>query len=272
VRHSARRLLTAGTACALSAAALAPGAQAAPFRVVGTGGTLHVRTAPSLGAIKVEGGDLPDGTIINIVCQTRGDQVVGSTMWDRIDGRVAGYVADWYTTTPVVNNPSPGLPDCSQVTPPPDPRPDPPGVPLPPPPPAIVPPQPQASVATRAESHNHEVRVPSNVAKAWHVGPYWSGYCEAFVGYVTAWPRGRGYGSAIADYRDHLRRGLIRKGVPPRGAVVYWNPPESDGYGHVGVSLGNNKVISTVGGSRDRLPITIHKISDFRNYLCWAMP
>jgi hypothetical protein len=59
---------------------------------------------------------LRDGTGIDVVCQTRGDDVMGSTMWDRIEGPVVGYLADYYTTTPVVNNPSPGLPGCPQST------------------------------------------------------------------------------------------------------------------------------------------------------------
>jgi hypothetical protein len=105
----------------LLAGLLAASAQAATYAVTGTGGTLHVRTAPSLSAPIVA--SLPDASSIDIVCQTRGDQVVGSTMWDRIDSPVSGYVADWYTTTPVVNNPTPGLPDCSQLTQPPTQRP-----------------------------------------------------------------------------------------------------------------------------------------------------
>src|SRR5947209_7067575 len=63
-------------------------AQAAMYKVVGTGGTLHVRTGPSLSAPLVA--SLPDGTAINIICQTRGDQVVGSTMWDRISSPTVG--------------------------------------------------------------------------------------------------------------------------------------------------------------------------------------
>lgn len=114
--HMKRFLVSVVAAmCALSATVLAGNAQAATYHVVGTGGTLHIRTAPSLGASTVA--SLRDGTSIDIVCQTRGDAVVGSTMWDKIDQPVAGYVADWYTTTPAVNNPSPGLPGCGSQAP-----------------------------------------------------------------------------------------------------------------------------------------------------------
>jgi ricin-type beta-trefoil lectin protein len=71
-----------------------------------------VHPAPSLSTPTV--GNLRDGTRINIVCQTRGSLVGRSTMWDKIDRPQGGYVADWYTSTPVVNNPSPGLPPCGQ--------------------------------------------------------------------------------------------------------------------------------------------------------------
>lgn len=122
-RRLTLRALCGGAASVVSLAVLASGAQAATYQVTGTGGTLHVRTAPSLSAPAVAG--LADGTRINIMCQTRGDLVVGSTMWDRINQPVSGYVADWYTTTPAVNAPSPGLPACSPKTPAPQPTPPP---------------------------------------------------------------------------------------------------------------------------------------------------
>ncbi len=116
-RYLKRLAVAASTTLAVSAGVFAASAQATVYSVVGTGGTLHVRTAASLSAPIVA--NLTDGTAIDIVCQTRGDQVVGSTMWDKIDSPVVGYVADWYTTTPAVNNPSPGLPGCETSQPPP---------------------------------------------------------------------------------------------------------------------------------------------------------
>jgi hypothetical protein len=111
-----RRLVVAAAAAFALATAMSPAsAQAATYNVTGTGGALFVRSAPALGA--PTSGHLPDGTSIDIICQTRGDQVVGSTMWDEIDQPVAGFVADWYTTTPNVNNPSPGLPSCGSPAP-----------------------------------------------------------------------------------------------------------------------------------------------------------
>jgi hypothetical protein len=117
-KYDKRRVgrIAAGAAVALCASVFAGSAQAAVYAVVGTEGRgLNVRAAPSLGVGLVT--NLSDGTAINIVCQTRGDDVMGSTMWDKIEGPVDGYVADYYTTTPVVGNPSPGLPECPAAAP-----------------------------------------------------------------------------------------------------------------------------------------------------------
>jgi len=113
--------VTAATFLGLSSAVVVAGAQAAAYQVIGTGGTLHVRTTPSLSAAMV--GEMRDGTWIDIVCQTTGDTVVGSNIWDKIDSPYVGYVADWYTTTPAVGKYSPGLPVCGSSTPPPPPQP-----------------------------------------------------------------------------------------------------------------------------------------------------
>jgi Ricin-type beta-trefoil lectin domain len=125
-----RIVVTAATFLVLSSAVVVAGAQAAAYQVIGTGGTLHVRTAPSLSAATV--GEMRDGTWIDIVCQTTGDTVVGSNIWDKIDSPYVGYVADWYTTTPAVGKYSQGLPVCgSSPPPPPTPQPTPQPTPLP---------------------------------------------------------------------------------------------------------------------------------------------
>lgn len=118
-----KRIVFTATAT-LASVALATNAQAAEYKVIGTGGTLHVHTAPSLSTPVV--GNLGDGTAINIVCQTTGDTVVGSSIWDRIDSPTVGYVADWYTTTPAVGQFSKELAICDSDTPPPPPPPPPP--------------------------------------------------------------------------------------------------------------------------------------------------
>lgn len=120
VSHLKRIVVATALLVALSSAVLVAGAQAKVYQVIGTGGTLHVRTAPSLGAGTV--GEMHDGTPIDIVCQTTGDRVVGSNIWDKIDSPYVGYVADWYTTTPEVGKySSKDLPVCSTGSPTPPP-------------------------------------------------------------------------------------------------------------------------------------------------------
>jgi Ricin-type beta-trefoil lectin domain len=80
------------------------------YQVTGTGGTLAVRTTPSLSAGTV--GEMRDGTWVHIVCQTPSDNVVKSAIWDKIDSPYVGYVADWYITTPAVGHYSPGIQTC----------------------------------------------------------------------------------------------------------------------------------------------------------------
>jgi hypothetical protein len=253
-RIPTKQVLSALAACGLSVGAPLSSAQAAdPYRVVGTGGTLRVHTSPTLGSPSTA--QLPDGTAIHIACQTRGDNVIGSGMWDRIDQPVSGYVADWYTSTPVVNNYSPGFKDCIDVVPTPTPT-----------------PQPSAThdLASMALSYVGQRNVPPAIPRSWAVGPHWSGFCEAFVGWVTAGTRGRPYRSAYLDYLGH--RGRIHSGVPPRNTVVYWNPPESGGAGHIGISLGDGDVVSTVGLRGGNLPIAKNRYRHFGNYLGWANP
>jgi hypothetical protein len=109
-----KRIVVAASTMLAVTAIFAASAQA-EYKVIGTGGTLHVRPEPSLSAPIVA--DLPDGTMIDIVCQTTGDNVVGSTIWDKIDRPAVGYVADWYTTTPAVGKFSRGLSVCGSSPP-----------------------------------------------------------------------------------------------------------------------------------------------------------
>lgn len=149
-QHLKRILVAGSTTLAMSTVVSAASAQATVYSVIGTQGNgLNVRTAPSLSAGLVS--NLRDGTAIDIVCQTRGDNVVASTMWDKIDQPVDGYVADYYTTTPVVNNPSPGLPTCGTTPTPSTPEslpiPEPQPIPTPPNPEPLPPPNPQLAPA-----------------------------------------------------------------------------------------------------------------------------
>jgi cell wall-associated NlpC family hydrolase len=97
---------------------------------------------------------------------------------------------------------------------------------------------------------------------------YWSGYCEGFAQFV--------YGeafqavSAIAEYQSMLAGGYIRSGIPLRGALVFYGGGQ--GYGHVAISVGGGMVVSTMGYSGDKMPISENPYRYFPAYLGWAMP
>lgn len=100
--------VVAATLFAISLAA-GPASAVTGYRVIGTGGAgLNERTAPSTTASFIR--NLPEGTQLDISCQTQGTTVNGSAIWDRLaDG---GYISDYYTTTPVYGGYSPGIGVC----------------------------------------------------------------------------------------------------------------------------------------------------------------
>lgn len=97
-------------------------------------------------------------------------------------------------------------------------------------------------------------------------GP-WSGYCEAFV--EIAYGTRHHYASASANYQAHLRAGLIHTdNNPPIGALVYYGGGQ---YGHVALSVGGGRIITTLGQVNQRLPISEISLSSLKNpYLGWA--
>ncbi|MBB5872383.1 hypothetical protein F4553_005817 [Allocatelliglobosispora scoriae] len=79
------------------------------YRVAGTDGVeLTVRSEPRVTGTPL--GALQEGAAITIVCQTYGDSVNGSEIWDKLSS--GGYVADWYTSTPIAGRFVPGIPRC----------------------------------------------------------------------------------------------------------------------------------------------------------------
>jgi hypothetical protein len=73
---------------------------------------LNVRSGPGISYSKV--GSLANGTSIAIACQTKGDSVNGSTIWDQLT--TGGYISDYYVNTPVTGGFSPGLSQCQSTT------------------------------------------------------------------------------------------------------------------------------------------------------------
>lgn len=86
------------------------------YRVTGTGGVgLKVRPDPYDAAAQPVA-VLPDGTPFTAICAVRGRDVFGNTVWHRISSPVAGWIADYYTTTPGFNQYAPGETECYHRT------------------------------------------------------------------------------------------------------------------------------------------------------------
>jgi hypothetical protein len=97
---------------------------------------------------------------------------------------------------------------------------------------------------------------------------YWSGYCEAFV--EAAYRYTFDFYSAWDDYKAQQRAGRVHRGVPPRGALVFYKDVP---YGHVALSLGHGLVVSTIGFDNQRLPVAIEPYRWFTAaYMGWAAP
>jgi hypothetical protein len=100
----------------------------------------------------------------------------------------------------------------------------------------------------------------------------WSEYCLAFA--VQAWRLGAGVGmpsypTAIAHYGGVQSQ--VRGGVPPRGAIVFYDA--GDAYGHAGVSVGGGDVVSTKGWWWEDLPVRRHRFDGLGiRYLGWYLP
>ncbi|MFL6081091.1 MAG: glycoside hydrolase domain-containing protein [Ornithinibacter sp.] len=78
------------------------------YRVTGTT-TLNVRSAPTASSSII--GQLQPGSAVGVICQSRG-QLIGTTpVWDRISS--GGFVSDRYVSTPSTTGFSSALPRCS---------------------------------------------------------------------------------------------------------------------------------------------------------------
>lgn len=79
------------------------------YQIANAPGGVFLRNGPTTGSAVA--GTLPDAAPITIVCQTKsGSYVSTSDVWDLLSNNA--WVSDYYTTTPVVGNFSPGLAQC----------------------------------------------------------------------------------------------------------------------------------------------------------------
>jgi uncharacterized protein YraI len=207
----------------------------------------HTTASPSLNARGGPGtsygivGSLAYGSPLDISCQQQGGtNVGGNATWDRLAN--GWWISDYWTNTPSFNSYIPGVPACvaAPVT-------------------AGV-----GELAARwAQARIGQVYTNENPNASW-----WSGWCETFA-WLAYGRRFAPYFSAIVQYNAWHAAGYIRAGVPPRGALVFYNIGV---YGHVAVAVGNGQVVSTIGYSNQRLPVAQHPYTYFPAYLGWAMP
>lgn len=109
-------------------------------------------------------------------------------------------------------------------------------------------------------------------ASEWSPGPVgeWSGDCVK-LGYV-AWHAAGVWvpkSNAINNYAYYHNRGLIHLGVPPTGALVFYNLTS---LGHEAVALADGWVAATRGLDNQYLSNTVYPYTSKPNYLGWAMP
>lgn len=99
----------------------------------------------------------------------------------------------------------------------------------------------------------------------------WSGYCEGFVEAAYGNHTGRyarPYSSAMADYQAQRAAGRIHTGgEPPAGALVFYSLSR---WGHVALSLGDGRVVTTWGFGEAEHPVRIVPRTTFGNYLGWS--
>jgi len=221
-------------------------ANAASYNVTGTGGVgLKARTGPNTSSSVVR--VLPEGAAIDISCQTTGESIRGSAIWDKLsDGT---YISDFYTTTPVYAAYSPGIPVCGS------------GTSTPPP---TKPPTPK----TREDKAIAWAKTQMGATK-------YIGYCDRFVAAAYGKPNS-GYWTAAFHLAAMAKRNEMhyRDYNPPAGALVFFFPgPKNAWGGHVMISTGDGKAISSehwVNGKRLGVGSVSIRTSTFGIYAGWA--
>jgi hypothetical protein len=116
--------------------------------------------------------------------------------------------------------------------------------------------------ARGAEARLGQVYTNENRNAGW-----WSGFCENFVEVVYG--HRFSYGTALGQFSDRSARREIHGGVPPRGAIVFYGGSSA---GHVAISVGGGYVVSTLGWTYNRYPISRKAYTYFPYYYGWAMP
>jgi NlpC/P60 family len=111
---------------------------------------------------------------------------------------------------------------------------------------------------------------PGNTGPLW---TFWSGGCEAFVESSYRYGANKtltGYPSAQA-HADAVSAQLSASGVPPRGALVFYNWGTA---GHVAISMGDGTVVGTQGDGSVALPNqqTPYNAVPYVTFRGWYLP
>ena len=176
-------------------------------------------------------GWIKGGSPIEIACQQRGMKIRGTSIWNRLtDG---GWITDYYVSTPVFNDFSPGIPRCDQGS--------------------------AGTKEQRAIDWDWQQVGKTHQAD----GKKWNNWCDRFVANAYGMTNS-GYATAYIHWQDLLARGLARVGdrnVPAGGLAFFL----SNWAGHVMLSLGDGRFIST----GPKVFVTDANRS-FGQYLGWA--
>lgn len=215
-------VLGAAFALVLLMSGTANAAGSAPGTINTAGSPLNVRTGPSSGWDAWR--TVADGASVTILCQELGSQETGtygtSKLWDMLAN--GGFVSDTYVFT---GSDGRVADDCNYAAAPP-----------------------------------HSNPRGANGAINWAFGQLGStafeGLCLNFVARAYGYSHA-GWGTAEIGGDYIANHGLMKSGVPPRGALVWYH--NSSGTGHVALSLGEGKVISTsVSGDVGVADYTFH--------------
>ncbi len=80
-----------------------------------------------------------------------------------------------------------------------------------------------------------------------------AGFCLRFVD--LAYGRSSGPGSAYLVWTGSPAALHHTSGMPPRGALVVWSSAIGRGHGHIAISLGDGRMVSTTSAAVSILPI-----------------
>ncbi|MDR1767565.1 MAG: InlB B-repeat-containing protein [Propionibacteriaceae bacterium] len=191
-------------------------------------------------------GVVAKGATVVIDCWVYGESVNGDTYWDHITSPIGGYVSDWYVDLNNANPKDRGISQCgtpnstsSGNT--------------------NTAPATSATTGSLTAAQQKIVDVAKNSAS--YGIPAQAGMCAKWVADVYS-AAGQAYpwGNAIDFWTQWKSSGSSSSSNIPVGAAIITSGTSAQ-YGHIGIYLGSNQVISNVGGTR---------IESLSSFISWA--